>query len=131
MSMAAGGCLRRWRRALPWCGLVWLSLAGAQGVQGVAAALLPPAPGPGVVGRAGDAAAEGQWRVPDRAGAGAVVVLLTLRDPATGSDTDYLCRTTSGRAATDALLVETDTARDVAQSLCDSLWPAAPGLSGG
>jgi hypothetical protein len=126
MSRTAAGRRHRWRQALPWCGLVCLSLAGAQGVQGVAASLLAPAAAPGVVTSAGHAAAEGQWHVPDRAGSEALVVLLALRDPAAGSVTDYLCRTTRGRTTSDTLLVDADAAREVAQSLCDELWPAAP-----
>jgi hypothetical protein len=130
MSRTAAGRRHHWRQALPWCGLVCLSLAGAQGVQAVAASLLAPAPALGVVGSASHARAEGQGQVPDRAGSGTVVVVLTLRDPSTGSGTDYLCRMTRDRAVSDALVVDADTAREVAQSLCDALWPAAPVVAG-
>jgi hypothetical protein len=125
--MTAGASLRRWRRALPWFGLVWLSLAGAQGVQVVAASLLAVMPAPGVV----SSGRQPEDEVAGVAGSEAVVVMLTLRDPSTGRETAYRCRTTRGRVAPDALLIESDQARDVSQSLCDAVWLAAPALSTG
>jgi hypothetical protein len=60
-----------------------------------------------------------------------VIVLLTLRDPSTGRDTEFLCRTTRDRLGVDALVIDVDAAREVSQGLCDSISLAAPALSDG
>ena len=125
--MTAAVCLRRWHQALPWCGLVWLSLAGAQLVQVVAASLLPPDPPPGVV----SSSRQPDDKVARLAGSEAVIVILMIRNPTTGRATEYLCRTTRERVGTDALLIDAHAPRDVPPSLCDSLWLAAPVLPNG
>ena len=127
MSMTTAACLSRWRQALPWCGLVWLSLAGAQGLQVGAASLLVPVPAPAAVG----SSRQPDYKVAHPAGSEPVVVILATRDPTTGSGTDYLCQTTRDRIGTDALLVDADAARDLFQSLCDSFRLAAPVPSNG
>ena len=96
------------------------------GLKGVAASPLPPGPPPGVVSSS---------RQPDDqgarlAGSEAVVVMLTMPDPSTGRDTEFLCRTTRDRVGTDVLLIA-DARRDVSQSLCDAPWLAAPVLPNG
>ena len=122
--MTAAVCLRRWRQALPWCGLVGLSLAGAE--RG-AASLLPPGPTPGVVSGSRQSDDQGARL----AGSEAVVVMLTMRDPSTGRETDFLCRAARDRVGTDVLLIDADALRDVSQSLSDALWLAAPVLPNG
>ena len=88
------------------------------GLKGVAASPLPPGPPPGVVSSSCQAGSE------------AVVVMLTMRDPSTGRETDFLCRAARDRVGTDVLLIA-DALRDVSQSLCDAPWLAAPVLPNG
>jgi hypothetical protein len=56
--------------------------------------------------------------------------MLTMRDPSTGRETDFLCRAARDRVGTDVLLIA-DARRDVSQSLCDAPWLAAPVLPNG
>jgi hypothetical protein len=54
-----------------------------------------------------------------------------MLDPSTGRDAEFLCQTTRDRIPTDALRVDADALREVAQSLCDSISLDAPVLPNG
>jgi hypothetical protein len=116
-----------WRQALAWSSLVLVSLAGAHMVDVVAASLLPRGPAPAVV----SSARQVDDQAARAAGSQPIVVRLTMQDPSTGRDAEFLCQTTRERIPSDAVRIDADTLREVAQSLCDSISLAAPVLSNG